>query len=106
MTLSRLKALALLNECTGADIWSLETCRRKGVPEDWIEELADCFESGFKSDQEVIYHHQQRVNQYHGIHDLELARKIAELFNVNTRTIVAPSRSAEVRAIKEAVDEA
>ena len=106
MSLSRLKALAILNECTGVDIWSAHTCREKGVPQQWIDELADCFESGYKSDEEVIYHQQQRVHQYHGVHDLELARKIAQLFGVNTSMIVAASREAEVRAIKEAVDEA
>ena len=43
--LSRLKARMLLSECRGDEIWSAQLCREQGVPEAWIEELADAFES-------------------------------------------------------------
>ncbi len=47
--MNRLRALMLLQECTGDDIWSLEHCRLRQVPEEWIEELSDCFESGLST---------------------------------------------------------
>ena len=97
----------LLSECTGRDLWPVQLCREKGVPEDWIEELADCYESGFKTDRETIYYNQRPVNQFHGIHDLQLARKLGQFLGIDIQrvTAFAFSRVAEVRAIQEAVDE-
>ena len=105
--LSRLKAIMLLHQCTGVDIWSLEICRRQGVPESWIQELADCFESGFDQDAETIYYGPQVVNQYEGVHDLHLARRLAAHLGIDvTRvTAMALSRESEVRALREAADE-
>lgn len=105
--LSRLKARMLLAECVGNEIWSVEHCRRQGVPAEWIEELADCFESGFRTDRETIYYGEQQVNQYHGVRDLDLAFRLASFLGVNTRqaTALAASRLAEVRALQEAADE-
>lgn len=107
MSLSRLKALVLLNECTGADIWSLATCQQKGVPQGWIDELAECYESGFDLDQQTIYVDRRVVNQYHGVHDLLLARKLAAHLGADVQQAAATawSRQAEVRALKEAVED-
>jgi len=41
--IARDRALALLSECLGDEIWSVEHCRLRRVPDAWIEELADAF---------------------------------------------------------------
>lgn len=105
--LDRLKALVLLQECTGRDIWSVDTCRKKGIPETWIEELEDAYESGFQSDDHTIYVGTRSTNQFHGILDLHLAHKLGEYLGVDTQRVTqhALNWSAEVRAIREAVEE-
>jgi hypothetical protein len=105
--LARYKARMLLSQCRGDEIWSVALCRQQGVPEAWIEELADCFESGFRSDRQVIYHDDQMVNQYHGVRDLDLAYRLAEFLGVDSgpATALAFGPVAEVRALQEAVDE-
>lgn len=97
----------LLSECVGDEIWSLQTCREKGIPEGWIEEMADTFESGFHSDRETIYEQGRVTNQYHGVRDLHLAYKLAEFLGVDSHraTELTLGREAEVRALQEAVDE-
>ena len=105
--LNALKARMLLSECTGRDIWPVELCREKGIPEAWIEQLSDCFESGFNSDLQTIYFDDSPVNQFHGIQDLHLAHKLGAYLGVDTMNATSMSlgRAAEVRAIQEAVDE-
>ena len=105
--LDRLKAQMLLSECTGRDIWPVELCREKGIPETWIEELADSFESGFNSPLQTIYVNDQVTNQFYGVQDLDLARKLGEYLGVDTRQVTAlvVGRTAEVRAIQAAVEE-
>ncbi len=105
--LQRITALVLLSECTGRDIWTVEYCRQKRVPETWIDELQDCFESGFRTDLQTIYEGDKVVNQYHGIRDLDLAFKLAEYLGVDTHqaTYAAFGPEAQVRRLKEAVDE-
>ncbi len=105
--LTRLRALTLLSGCRGNEIWSPDTCRRLGVPEVWIEELADTFESGFQADRETIYVGEQVTNQYHGVRDLEIAYRLAEFLGVDTgqATQFALGPTAEVCALKEAVEE-
>lgn len=105
--LSRLKARMLLSECRGDEIWAPQTCREKGVPDAWIEELGDTFESGFKTDRETIYTDDGLTNQYHGVRDLHLAYKLAEFLGVDSVRVteLALGREAEVRALQEAVDE-
>jgi hypothetical protein len=97
----------LLSECTGRDVWPVELCRQKGVPDNWIEELADCFESGFRSDRETLYYDQKVVNQFHGVHDLPLAYRLGEFLGVDTNQVTALTVDPEsqVRAIQEAADE-
>ena len=103
--MNRLKAMMLLDQCTGVDIWSKETCEAQGVPAEWVDELCDCYESGFESDRDTIYHEDRAINQYEGVHDLLLARKIGRLLRVDVERIEATSfgREHEVQAIKEAV---
>ena len=73
----------------------------------WIEELSDCFESGFRSDRQTIYENEKVVNQYFGIRDIDLAVRLGEYLGVDTAraTSLAFSPEAAVIAIKEAVDE-
>jgi hypothetical protein len=109
--MNRLKARMLLDECTGRYIWSVEHCQSRGVPRDWIESLADCFESGFNADCETIYHDhgqgERPTNQYEGILDSDLAFRLAEFLGIDARRAIAlaPTPEAEVVALKEAVDE-
>ena len=107
MALSRMRALALLSECIGDEIWPIELCEEKGVPQDWIMELANAFESGFRSDRQTIYYEGKVVNQYHGVSDRDLAFKLAEFLGVDTSQATQSSlgRNAEVQSLKEAVDE-
>ena len=105
--LPRLTALRLLSECVGNEIWSVSLCREKDVPESWIDELVDCYESGFQSDRKTIYYKDRVVNQYHGLRDVELAYKLAELLGVDTQqaTSLAIDPRAQVHALREAVEE-
>lgn len=105
--ISRIKARMLLAECRGDEIWSPTTCREQGVPEAWIEELSDTYESGFRTDRQTIYEEGKVTNQYHGIHDLVLAHKLADFLGVDCVRVTefALSREAEVRALQEAVEE-
>ena len=105
---SEATALHLLNLCRGDAIWSPEYCREKGVPSIWIDELSDCFESGFQSDRQTIYVEGQLTNQYFGIKDRDLAFKLAEYLGVDTvrAASCAFGPLAEVRALQESVEEA
>lgn len=107
MTLDRIKALCLLTECTGDDIWPLEYCSLRGVPANWIEEMVDCFESGFQRDSETIYLDKLPTNQYEGIRDVDLAKRLGEFLGVDTTLLEqrAASRAHLVRIIKEEVEE-
>lgn len=105
--IARDRALALLSECMGDEIWSVEHCRLRRVPDVWIEELSDAFESGFEHDRQTIYYQQRAVNQYHGVRDQDLACKLGEALGVDVAraTAMAASPTATVTAIKEAVFE-
>ncbi len=100
-------AQMLLLKCTGDEIWNEQTCRAAGVPEAWIEELIDNYESGFDSDRNTIYEQEQAVNQYRGVLDLHLAYKLAEFIGIDWQraTATAVGRRAEVAAIKAELDE-
>ncbi len=103
----RIDALVLLSECTGDDIWSIDHCRLRRVPEAWIEEMVDGFESGFDTDLNTIYVGEEVVNQYEGIHDFGLAIRIGEHLGVDVRSLVglASSRRELVRLIQDTIEE-
>ncbi|TWU22248.1 hypothetical protein Pla52o_33040 [Novipirellula galeiformis] len=103
--IARHRALALLSECTGDEIWSVEHCHLRRVPEHWIEEDATPLESGFRSDNQTIYVGKQRVNQYHGVRDVDLAVRIGRALGLDVERITANSLSRRgiVLAIKEAI---
>lgn len=99
--------LQWLDECTGDDVWSLEHCRERGIPNSWIAELREIYESGFKEDNETLYYGGRRINQFEGILDATLADKIGQQFGINTKRLEeqAYSRSDFVRRVKEAIEE-
>ncbi|TWU05975.1 hypothetical protein [Stieleria varia] len=103
--LPRHRALALLSECTGDDIWNVQHCRDRGVPEQWVSELATAFESGFRSDSETIYLDDGVTNQYHGVHDLALAIRIAQSMgmNIDHREVNRLGRRGTVQSIRDAI---
>lgn len=98
-------ALSLLSECTGDDLWSIEHCHARRVPESWIEQLADAFESGFDSDRQTIYTQRGVTNHYHGIRDVDLAIRLAESLDIriDSNAVARHSRTSLVQAIKDAV---
>jgi hypothetical protein len=104
---NRSQALKLLSECTGDDIWSIEYCHKRQIPEDWINELQDAYESGFGSIDQTIFYRNEVVNQFEGIRDVDLACKIGDLLKVNVSRIVQQqiSRVGVVREIREAIEE-
>ena len=105
--ISQTHAISVLMECTGRDIWSIETCVQKRIPEDWINELKDCFESGFLYDQQKIFHKNELINQFEGVFDRDLAIKIAQFLGVHVDNAIATALSPaqEVAALKEAIIE-
>ena len=107
LRLDEIKALMLLNLCVGDEIWSIQQCRANGVPENWVLELQDTLESGFDTDRNTIYVDGQLTNQYHGVSDLKIAYKCSDFLGIDCKsaTQIALGRIAEVRALKEAVEE-
>jgi hypothetical protein len=99
-------AQMLLLKCVGDEIWSEATCQKEGVPQAWIDELCENFESGFDSDANTIYGENGKLtNQYRGVSDLMLARKLAEFIGLNLAGVIAFDRRSEVAAIKDLLDE-
>lgn len=107
MQLTPVLAQSLLLQCSGDEIWSEETCRSSGIPESWIEELVDNYESGFDSDRNTIYEGQRIVNQYRGVLDLHLAYKLAEFLGIDWQRVTAGAlnRRSEVAALQAELDE-
>lgn len=103
-------ALSLLDECTGDDLWSVEHCQSRGVPQDWIDDLADAFETSYRISSQTIYVSDEQtgrriVNQYYGVRDFDLAKRIGLELGLDIDQIesVALSRQSTVRMIKETV---
>ena len=105
--MNRIKAEMLLLKCRGDEIWSLEVCRAEGIPDAWIEELQDCFESGFDSDLNTIYRNNKVINQFHGLPDLLIAYRLAEHLGINTQTIrnTVAGRQQQVQSLISELDE-
>lgn len=105
-------ALSLLDECTGDDLWSVEHCQSRGVPPDWVTELADAYETSYRISSQTIYVPDEKsgrriVNQYYGIRDIDLAKRIAMELGIDVDQIeaVSFSRQRTVQMIKEAIME-
>ena len=77
------------------------------IPELWIEELHNCFESGFDSGRNVIYEQGKLTNQYHGVSDLMIAYRLAEFLDVDTERVRQSTigRRAQVSALQAELDE-
>lgn len=105
--MNELRAIQLLNQLRGDEIWSPETCRAAGIPEAWIEELNDCFESGFLQDSQTIYVGVQVRNQFEGCRDLDLAWKLAEYLGIETSDLRTAPKSPRqlVRELQERWEE-
>lgn len=101
------KAQMLLLKCHGDEIWPEDVCRAAGVPEAWLEELVEQYESGFDTDRNSIYFEGKLVNQFRGVSDLMLACKLADYLGIDwTRTTThCISRTQKVTALQEALDE-
>ncbi len=104
MNLSRARALAILSKCFGNEIWSIETCLSEGVPQDWIEDLADAFESGFQFDRQTIYVGDSATNQYHGVRDIDLAIRLGKVLGINVDR--ATDTNFRCRAIVQSIKDA
>jgi hypothetical protein len=105
--MNRNHALLLLSECTGDDIWSVEYCMQRSVPQAWIRKLQDAYESGFNCLDSQIFFKGQVVNQFEGVRDVDLACLIAQRLNLNVQRIVQrhSTRAGIVRAIREELEE-
>ena len=104
-------AQMLLLKCQGDEIWPEHECVSAGVPQAWIEELVEQYESGFDTDRNTIYVQgtdgQRVTNQFRGVSDLLLAYKIAEHLAIDWRRETGHllDRVSKVNALKEALDE-
>ncbi len=105
--LTRPQALAMLNLCDGEEIWSLDYCRQHRVPDAWISELQDAFESNPSLDRDAIYVAGRRVNQFEGVRAVDIAIKLAGELRVplGSAALQLGDRSEIVRAVREAIEE-
>lgn len=111
MSVSHDRALALLDECNGDDLWSVDHCQLCRVPQEWIDELADAYETSYRFRDQTISvpdpAGRRVVNQYHGVRDVDLAIKLGRQLGVNVDSIqsISLTRQSLVRNIKDAVFE-
>ena len=105
--MNRSQALMLLSECTGDDIWSIDYCRQRLIPESWIKQLRDAYESGFDTNDAKIFYREKLVSQFAGVRDVDLACKLAQFLGLDIDRIVSSqySRASVVRAIREVLEE-
>lgn len=105
--ISRAHALQLLSLCDGEEIWSIEYCRRQNVPERWVRELRNAYESGFTDPSQTIYYEGRVVNQFEGVLAVDIAIRIASVLGVDVARIAGHqlNREGVVRAIREHVEE-
>ena len=105
--MNAITAQMLLLKCRGDEIWPEDVCLASGVPQNWIDELVEQYESGFDTDQNTIYKDGRTLNQFRGVSDLLLAYKLADYIGIDwhreSNHII--SRTGKVAAIKEALDE-
>lgn len=99
--------LNLLSQCTGDEIWSLEYCRQFRVPEAWISECMDAYESGFDRNSNTIYYLDRIVNQFEGVRDVDIACMIAKQLGMNPQRLIETSfsRTDLVNKIRDTIEE-
>ncbi len=105
--MNAISAQMLLLKCQGDEIWPEDVCLAAGVPQNWIDELVEQYESGFDTDQNTIYKDGRTLNQFRGVSDLLLAYKLADYIGIDWHRVTDHiiSRTGKVAAIKEALDE-
>lgn len=105
--ISRTHALYLLDLCDGEEIWSIEYCRRHHVPDRWVRELRDAYESGFKDPSQTIIYEGRVVNQFEGVLAVDIAMRVAAVLGVDPHGITQhhASRHGIVREIRERIEE-
>ena len=105
--MNAISAQMILLKCQGDELWPEDVCLAAGIPQAWIDELVEQYESGFDIDQNTIYKDGRMINQFQGVSDLLLAYKLADYIGIDwqreTGHIV--SRTGKVAALKEALDE-
>ncbi len=96
-----------LAECRGDEVWSVEHCRERGVPESVINALCDNYESGLAEQNERLYTDDGSVNQFQGVRDVDLAMWIGRQLGIDVDRIATMhfSSTSIVQAIREAVEE-
>lgn len=107
MSINRSHLLLLLSECTGDDIWSIEYCHQRRVPDAWIAECADAYESGFDRNSNTIYYRDRIVNQFEGVRDVDIACLIGRAMGIDVRRLMESTlgRADLVRKIRETIEE-
>lgn len=105
--MSRAQALSLLSLCDGDEIWSIEDCRKHRIPEAWVRELADAFESNPAIDAETIFQNGKALNQYQGVRAIDLAVKLANVLGVrlDPHVLQTADRRGLVEHIRETLEE-
>ena len=105
--ISRNLALHLLSQCDGDEIWSCDYCRSQRVPEDWITQLRDIYESDFSDPGSTIFEEGRRLSQYEGIRSVDIAVSVAECLGIQVDPWVLSNnhRALIVEWIKERVEE-
>jgi hypothetical protein len=107
METHRIHLLQLLSLCDGEEIWSIAYCRAQGVPDRWVKDLRDAYESGFLDRSQTIVYQGRPINHFEGVLAVDLAVRIAGALGVEVRSILERyrDRSTIVRAIQEQVEE-
>ena len=102
-----ISAQMLLLKCHGDEIWPEDVCLAAGIPQVWIDELVEQYESGFDTHRNTIYVDGKVTNQFRGVSDLLLAYKLADYIGIDwqAETGHVLSRVDKVNALKEAIDE-
>ena len=105
--MNRSYLLNLLMECTGDDIWSPEYCRQRRVPDSWVSQCVDAYESGFDRNSNTIYYRDRVVNQFEGVRDVDIACLIAKELGLNPQRLIeiSMSRADLVKRIRETIEE-
>ena len=69
--------------------------------------MADAFESNPSRDQDAIYVGDRATNQYHGVRDVDIAKRVGRELGLDVEAIERRSlnRSDMVRRIKEELEE-